>query len=384
MQTTVLKNTSLSKLHSDAGAKMVEFSGWNMPLQFSKVLEEHHTVRENVGLFNISHMALVNISSPNSNIEESRAFLNQLVPQDLSTLYPGKAVYTQFLNEKGGIIDDIIIYMLPESVQLSGFSEFLVICNAGNTDIDLQWMNQHKPDGIKISLQSDYALLALQGPKFSKVLETLGISTENLPKRFHLEQQSLKLSGQSLDIITCRTGYTGEDGVELIIHNNSAEALWKSLLDAGESEGIKPIGLAARDTLRLEAAYPLHGHDISTNYSPLEAGLGWSVKLKQETNFIGKVALLQQKEEGLKQKFYCFKLNKRSIARQHDLIFDNDKEIGIITSGSISPTLGEPIAMGYIKMDSASKKYELGDKIQIQIRGKNVDADIVSRPFYKK
>ncbi len=389
MTMATLKNTPLSTVHSEAGAKMVDFSGWNMPLQFSKVLEEHHQVRNSVGLFDISHMGLVSVTSTQGHPQHVLDFLNTLVPQDLSTLYPGKAVYTQFLNEQGGIIDDIIVYMLPEGVCLPGFSDFLVICNAGNTDIDLQWMKQHQPDTIQIKLQADYSLLALQGPAFAAVLNRLGIAPETLPKRFHLAQQCLSLlSPGPIDVITCRTGYTGEDGVELIVPNRSVEDVWQELLKAGQPEHICPVGLAARDTLRIEAAYPLHGHDISVDYTPFEAGLGWSVKkLDKPGDFIGKAALRQQKAQGLNRKFYCFKLDKRTIARQNDLILnDAGQEIGIVTSGSISPTLGEPIAMGYLKINtsnSPSNNYQPGDKIQIQIRGKAVDAHIVSRPFLK-
>ncbi len=386
--TPVQKETCLSQHHTMAGAKMVDFAGWNMPLQFSKVLEEHHAVRKAVGLFDISHMGLISLDSSTGEIEETQSFLNKLVPQDLSTLYPGKAVYTQFLNESGGIIDDIIIYQWPENTSIPGFSEFLVICNASNTDTDLKWMNQHNTSGVQIELQTDYALLALQGPQSLSVLEDLGVSSEDLPKRFHLAQQTLHAtpSPLNIEVMICRTGYTGEDGVELIVPKASAKALWELLIETGKTKDLKPIGLAARDTLRLEAAYPLHGHDISTETTPLEAGLGWSVKLDQASDFIGKTALQKQKDQGLKQKFYCFELAKRTIARQHDTILKDGQVIGIITSGSISPTLGKPVAMGYIKSnsDTSSPPYQPGDKIQIQVRGNAVDATIVPRPFYKK
>ncbi len=376
MATTALKNTPLYEAHVAAGAKMVDFAGWNMPLQFGKVLEEHHAVRKNAGLFDISHMGLVSVSA--ADIEAARSFLNGLVPQDLTKLYPGKAVYTQFLNEEGGIIDDIIIYMLPEDASLNEFRQFLVICNAANTVRDLDWMRSHATGAEVIALASDYSLFALQGPKFAGVLEHAGIG--DLPKRFHVAQKTLQLESANADVLVCRTGYTGEDGVELVVPNDRAAAVWSGLLASGKDAGLRPVGLAARDTLRLEAAYPLHGNDITEEYTPLEAGLGWSVKLDQEADFIGRAALKAQKEKGLARKFYCFKLNRKTIARHHDVILKNGDEVGLVTSGSISPTLNEPVAMGYIRNGAVKGP---GDTIQIRVRGNEVDAVIVERPFYQ-
>jgi aminomethyltransferase len=371
------KRTPLFKNHQRRGAKIVDFSGWDMPLQYSKVLEEHHAVRNAAGLFDISHMALVVVKSQDGNLETVRRFLNSLVPQDLTKLVPGKAVYTQFLNENGGILDDIIIYQLPEACSLDRFSQFLVICNAGNADLDLGWMNQHKPQGIDIDFVSDaYALFALQGPKFSAVLNRFSVTQDSLPKRFHVGEFQMN----NTPVLLARTGYTGEDGVEIIVPVKQAEALWDALLTHGEQDGLKPIGLAARDTLRLEAAYPLHGHDISDKDTPLEAGLGWSVKLNQEADFIGKAALLKQKESGLSREFFCLKLKKKTIARQHDAILKNGETVGEVTSGSISPLWNEPIAMGYIKRGVVTG---MGDLVQVQVRGSLVDAELVERPFYK-
>lgn len=371
------KRTPLFENHQRRGARIVDFSGWDMPLQYGKVLEEHQAVRNAAGLFDISHMALVVVKAQDGNLESVRSFLNRLVPQDLTKLVPGKAVYTQFLNENGGILDDIIIYQLPELCSFNRFSQFLVICNAGNADLDLAWMNQHKPSGIDVDFVSDeYALFALQGPKFSNVLNHFGVTPENLPKRFWLGE--FQMNGSA--VLLARTGYTGEDGVEIIVPIKQAEVLWDALLTKGDPDGLKPIGLAARDTLRLEAAYPLHGHDISENDTPLEAGLGWSVKLNQDTDFIGKAALLKQKEAGLPREFFCLKLKKKTIARQHDAILKNGEMVGEVTSGSISPLWNEPIAMGYIKRGVVTG---VGDLVQVQVRGSLVDAELVERPFYK-
>lgn len=374
-----LQATPLRAAHEKRDARMVDFSGWWMPLQYGKVVEEHMAVRNAAGLFDISHMGLVSVKS--GNLEKTRDFLNALVPQDLTKLYPGKAVYTQFLNEQGGIIDDVIVYQMPQTTHFTELTEFLVIVNAANAERDMAWMKQHRPDdGIELNLLYDrFSLIALQGPAFSDILTMGGIHPDELPARFHIAEVELKLH-HPVHVLIARTGYTGEDGVELIVPNAHAEAVWDKLLHMGESKGLVPVGLAARDTLRLEAAYPLHGHDINEEYTPLEAGLGWSVKLKQEADFIGKAALLRQKEEGAKRRFICFKLSSKTIARQHDAILKNGKPVGEVTSGSISPLLNEPIGMGYCQSDQITGP---GDTIEIKVRNRTVEANIVERPFYK-
>jgi aminomethyltransferase len=371
--------TALYENHVQRGAKMVDFAGWQMPLQYGKVLEEHHTVRQAAGLFDISHMGLVTVTS--GDLEITRAFLDRLVPQNLQKLFPGKAVYTQFLNERGGIIDDIIVYQLPAFEDMADFQELLVICNASNTEKDMAWMRQQaKALGadVQFSLLSDrYSLFALQGPQFADVLARTGYDTDHLPKRFQIGEARI----QGIPVLVSRTGYTGEDGVEIVVPSAQANQLWDLLLELGRPNSLTPIGLGARDTLRLEAAYPLHGHDISENDTPLEAGLGWSVKLDKPVDFIGKAALLRQKERGLEKEFHCFTLNKRTIARQHDVIIKDGVPVGEVTSGSISPLLNIPIGMGYIRSHTISGP---GDTVQIRVRGTDVDAEIVERPFYQK
>lgn len=374
------QKTALFDNHVARGAKMVDFAGWQMPLQYTKVMEEHHAVREAAGLFDISHMGLVVVSS--GNLETTRAFLDRLVPQNLEKLFPGKAVYTQFLNEQGGIIDDIIIYQLPTLNHLTDFKEFMVICNASNTEKDIRWMRQHASalgyETVHIEFVSDrYSLFALQGPRFADVLARTGYDTDYLPKRFAIAEAQI----QGTPTLVSRTGYTGEDGVEIVVPKDKTDHLWNLLLDLGKPNAIQPIGLGARDTLRLEAAYPLHGHDISEQDTPLEAGLGWSVKLNKSGDFIGKQALLRQQQEGLEKEFYCFTINKRTIARQHDIILKDGVPVGEVTSGSISPLFNVPIGMGYIK---ANAVFGPGDTIQIRVRGTDVDAEIVERPFYQK
>ncbi len=378
--TTQLKSTPLHDTHEALGARMVDFSGWHMPVQYSKVIDEHMAVRKAAGLFDVSHMGLVTLSSPD--VETTRKELNRLVPQDLTKLYPGKAVYTQFLNDEGGIIDDIIVTMLPElPAPFDGFTQFMIVVNAGNRETDLEWLTEQLPDTINVTLHSDsFSLFALQGPKFKDVLAGSGLADvltndETLPKRFHILPATI---GRT-PVLLSRTGYTGEDGVEIVVANTETTALWNTIL-AQDSTGILPVGLAARDTLRLEAAYPLHGHDISEEDTPLEAGLGWSVKLDQEADFIGKQALLDQKEHGLPKRCVCFKLNQKAISRQHDPVFQDGEPVGEVTSGSISPMLNEPIGMAFISSDA---RYKEGDAIELGVRNKKISGTIVKRPFYK-
>lgn len=372
-----LKKTPLHDNHAGRGAKIVDFGGWAMPLQYGKVKEEHNAVREHAGLFDVSHMGLVTVYGADQ--DSTGTALNKLVPQNLEKIEPGKAVYTQFLNESGGILDDLIIYKLPalpESHQ--AFQQWLVVCNAGNTPQDVDWMKQHlSNDDVTVDLlSSEFSLLALQGPAFTQVIAEAGGDVDALPKRFHVAVNRLF----GFPVLLCRTGYTGEDGVEIVVRNENVVDLWDQLLGLNSTTGILPVGLAARDTLRLEAAYPLHGHDIDPATTPLEAGLGWSVKLKQESDFIGKSTLLQEKESGSKKTFICFEMQAKAIGRQHDKIMLDGSLIGEVTSGSISPTLNVPIGMGYIETE---KGLSVGDIIQIEIRNKPVEAKIVERPFYK-
>ncbi|MBY0450500.1 MAG: glycine cleavage system aminomethyltransferase GcvT [Cyanobacteria bacterium] len=374
---STLCQTPLGPHHRSVGAKMVPFAGWEMPLQFSKVKEEHLAVRSAAGLFDIGHMGLVTLQLD----EASLGAFNALVPQDLRKLTPGKAVYTQFLNERGGIIDDLIIYRLPElsDSQLSdAFSGWLVICNASNTAEDIAWMQQHL--SVPLKHQTHYTLFALQGPHFSAVLDRFGVRAEQLPARFHVAELSVKLpTGDSFSILVARTGYTGEDGVELIVPIAFASVFWAALIEQGAPLGLLPIGLAARDTLRLEAAYPLHGHDITPDYTPIEAGLGWSVKWAEDNAFIGRDALNTQKQTANHKHFVCFNLSGRTIPRQDDTIMYQGKAVGVVTSGSISMSLGHPIAMGYV---DASTPHAPGDILQIQVRDTLAEATITSRPFY--
>lgn len=375
---TMLLKTPLNPNHQAHGAKLVEFGGWEMPLQFGKVLDEHHAVRKACGLFDICHMGLLSFSAASE--MPIRAALNALVPQDLEKLYPGKAVYTQLLNEQGGILDDIIVYQLPPTQHFSQLGQFLIICNAANSTKVQHWIKSHLPQNIEMRYQNGaFGLIALQGPAFQDALQQVGLEpSAPLPKRFHIAEYSLA----GMPVLLSRTGYTGEDGVEILTPVQYAGNVWETLLSQGQSTGIKPIGLAARDTLRLEAAYPLHGAELTETITPLEAGLDWSVKLGQDADFIGKAALLKQQQAGLEKHFVCLEVLKNSIPRHHDPIFDAQGEpLGEITSGSISPTLGKPIGVGYITTDQPPAP---GSRLLVGIRGNKVEAQVVARPFYRK
>lgn len=354
------------------------FGGWDMPLQFGKVLEEHHAVRTACGLFDISHMGLLSVQS--GDVQTTLNALNKLIPQDLARIYAGKAVYTQLLNPEGGILDDIIVYWMPEAAHFPEFPEFMVICNASNTDTVMAWLRSHLPSAVQVEwMNTTYSLMALQGPVFKTVLEACGLSTDAaLPKRFHIAEYTLN----GVPVLLSRTGYTGEDGVEILVSSGVVESLWSCLIEQGTPLGLKPVGLAARDTLRLEAAYPLHGSELSDTITPLEAGLEWSVKLDQADDFIGKAALQAQQAQGLTRHFVCFEVLKKSIPRHHDRLYDaQGHEVGIVTSGSISPTLDKPIGVGYVTIP---QPFTPGTPLQVEIRGNKIDAVIVERPFYRK
>lgn len=380
MSTTIsLKTTPLHQTHAKMGAKLVPFAGWDMPVQYTKVRDEHLAVRERAGLFDVSHMGVFTLSADSA--DDVATFLNAMVPNDVSAIVDGQAQYTQLLNEDGGIIDDLIIYRTGFDSSFEGFDQWFIICNAGNAEADFSWLQQYCPASVTLTNVSEaYSLLALQGPQFKAVLGGFGLEENEanmLPERFGLKSMTI----EGIDTLVCRTGYTGEDGVELLVAADQVVTLWHALLRQGAEFGLIPCGLAARDTLRLEAAYPLHGNDITTETSPLEAGLGWSVKLDKEDEFIGKAALVQQKEAGVPRQFVCLMMDGKPIARAHTPICHEDGVvIGEVTSGTFTPSLKRPIAMGYVQREFAG---QVGDTFYLDIRGKQHSATRVKRPFYK-
>lgn len=359
------KETYLHDKHIQLGAKMVDFAGWSMPVQYTSIIEEHKTVRENVGLFDVSHMGEVFVSG-----KDSLEFLNKIVPQNIEKLNYEKAVYCQLPNKNGGVIDDLIIYKL-------GINSYLVICNASRIDEDLNWMVRNKKGfDVKIdNLSHNYSLLAVQGPKAVELMNKMGLNT----KQESFTIKSAKIAG--VKVLASRTGYTGEDGFEILAENEYSEFLWDKILEEGQEFGIKPIGLGARDTLRLEASLHLYGNDLDENTTPIEAGLSWSVPKDKEADYNGKAIIMNQVINGTDKKLIGIKMLDKSIARHgYDIYFNGDK-IGIITSGGPSPILGANIAMGYVKN---IKDICIGSTVQVMIREKLHNAEVVKRPFVEK
>lgn len=359
------KETFLHDKHVQLGAKMVDFAGWHMPVQYTSIIEEHKTVRENAGLFDVSHMGEVFVSG-----KDSLAFLQKIVPQDISKLAYEKAVYCQLPNKNGGLIDDLIIYKL-------GINLYLVICNASRIDEDLNWMVRNKKGlDVKIDNQShNFSLLAVQGPKADALMKKMGLDTEQ--ESFTIKPA--KICGTKL--LISRTGYTGEDGYELLVENEHSEDLWDKILDNGREFGIKPIGLGARDTLRLEAALHLYGNDLDENTTPVEAGLSWSIPKDKKEDYNGKNVITEQLQNGGTKKLIGIKMLDKGIARHGYEIFKNGEKIGVVTSGGISPMLNANIALAYVKND---KNICTGSIVQVMIREKLHNAEVVKKPFVNK
>ena len=359
------KQTFLHDKHVKLGARMVDFAGWHMPVQYSTIIDEHKNVRESVGIFDVSHMGEVIVQG-----EDALPYLNKIVPQDISKLVDSKAVYCQLTNKHGGLIDDLIIYKLEDK-------KYLIIANASRIDEDLNWMVRNKPgfDVQIINESHNYSLLAVQGPKACDLMRSLGVT--DLPKFFSIKRGELF----NINVWISRTGYTGEDGVEILVRNEFSEYLWDKLLEAGQAFEIKPIGLGARDTLRLEAALHLYGNDLDENTTPIEAGLSWSIPKDKVEDYNGKETILKQLKDGVEKKLVGLKMLDKNIARHGYDVYYNGEKIGVVTSGGISPTRGDNIALAYIKnLDNLT----VGSTIQIMIREKLHDAEIVKRPFVVK
>ncbi len=362
---TTLKRTPLYDEHRALGARIVEFSGFEMPVQYTSIIEEHRAVRTHAGLFDVSHMGEFKVEGP-----DALAFLQHLVPNDVSRLAIHQALYTQLCLPNGGTVDDLIIYHLAEN-------HYMLVVNAGNIDKDFAWVQeQTKNFNVQVINQSDTtALLALQGPDAQSILQPLTKVDLAGIRYYHFEPGVV----DGVDCIISRTGYTGEDGFELYCAPIDVVKLWRDLLAAGKDKGLLPAGLGARDTLRLEAGYCLYDHELNEQTNPLEAGLGWTVKLNKG-DFIGHDALLKVKEEGLKRKLIGIEMIERGIPRGGYAIYDNDRQIGTLTSGAPSPTLNKNIGMGYVDAADAV----IGKPVQIDIRGKRTAARIVALPFYKR
>lgn len=359
-----MKRTPFFELHQQAGAKIVPFGGFEMPVQYAGIMEEHKTVRTAVGVFDVSHMGEFFAHGP-----DALAFLQSITVNDVSKLTPGKAQYSAMCYEHGGIVDDLLVYMLAEQ-------SYMIVVNAANIDKDWEWMKQHCPAGVTFENKSDaIALLAVQGPKSLATMQKLTSLDLSLIPYYSFVQG--KLAG--IEMTISRTGYTGELGFEIYFGVEHAAAVWKAIFEAGKEFGIAPIGLGARDTLRLEMGYCLYGNDIDQTTNPIEGGLGWITKLAKG-NFIARPVLEKTKAEGPKRKLVGMMLAEKAVPRHGYPLTANGVIIGVVTSGTFSPSLEKGIAMGYVERQHA----ETGSKIQIDVRGKFVDATVVALPFLKK
>ncbi len=359
-----MKKTALNTIHSELGAKLVEFAGYEMPIEYSGIKDEHMTVRNGVGVFDVSHMGEFWVTGPNA-----LPLIKRITSNDPSLLEPGQAQYTCFPNGKGGIVDDLLVYCFdPE--------KYLMVVNASNIQKDWDWVNLNNNEGADLkNVSDDYGQLAVQGPKATEILQKL--TNNNLSKiRFYTFETGLFAGVE--DVIISATGYTGAGGFELYFKNNDAEKIWNAIFEAGAEAGIKPIGLAARDTLRLEMGYCLYGNDIDDTTSPIEAGLGWITKFNNGREFIDSSFLKMQKTEGVSQKLRGFIMLERGIPR-HDYEITNQQGnvIGRVTSGTMSPVLNQGIGMGYI----ASEYAAFGTNVCIKIRNKLINAEIKKLPF---
>ena len=364
-ESTNLKSTPLTDWHQQHGGKMVSFAGFSMPVQYEGVLAEHACVRERVGLFDITHMGEILVSGPGA-----EAWIDGLVTNRVTGIPIGKIVYNAMCRPDGGVLDDMLVYRLDET-------EWLIVCNASNHAKIRSWLEKNLPaEGVDLDDQSDQtALIAVQGPASRELLCRL----EALADKAH-EVEALKFytafthEGPAGRWIVSRTGYTGEHGYELYLPNGDAVAIWEELLVRGEDLGVAPIGLAARDTLRFEVCYCLYGHELEEDITPLEAGIGWAVKLKKD-DFVGRQALVQQKSGGIPRKIVCLEITGRGIARQGARVLCQGQDVGHVTSGTFSPTLKKPLAMALV--DSAISEGELA----VDIRGRTIECRIISFPF---
>ncbi len=359
-----MKRTAFYDIHKKAGAKLVPFGGFEMPVQYAGIMEEHKTVRNTVGVFDVTHMGEFFARGSNA-----LSFLQKITVNDVSKLSPGKAQYSAMCYEDGGIVDDLLVYMLAEN-------SYMIVVNASNIDKDWEWMKKHCPSDVTFENKSDEtALLAIQGPKSLDTLQKLTAVDLASIAYYNFVQGSIA----GIDMIISRTGYTGELGFEIYFNVSHADKIWNAIFEAGKEFGIAPIGLGARDTLRLEMGYCLYGNDIDRTTNPLEANLGWITKLNKG-DFIAKSVLEKTKSEGVKRKLVGILLNDKAVPRHGYPLMVNGSHIGDVTSGTFSPTLEKGIAMGYVETVHAAA----GSKISIDVRGKMVDASVVALPFLKK
>ncbi len=354
--------TPLYKKHVELNAKMIDFANYRMPMQYSSIFEETKAVRNSAGLFDVSHMGEIEVSGDNAT-----EFINYLVTFDISKIEDFQARYTVMLNERGGIIDDLLVYKLEK--------KYLIVINASNQEKDFDWIKQHENGGVEIqNVSKQYFQIALQGPLSEKIIKRVVKNDPSDLKFYHSKEENIL----DIPVLLSRTGYTGENGFEVYGKSSEAEKIWDKIMEEGKKEGLSPCGLGARDLLRLEMGYCLYGNDITAETTPLEANLSWVVSLDKK-NFIGKDVLLKQKEEGVKRKLVGILVPGKRIPRHGNKILIKGEKSGTITSGNYSPNVGSSIAMGYI-----SKPYDKeGTRVEIEIRNTVTEGEITGLPFWK-
>ena len=364
---TDLKRTPLFDVYKEYGGKTIDFGGWDLPVQFSSIKEEHEAVRTKAGLFDVSHMGEIEVKGP-----DSLAYLQKMMTNDVSKIKNGGAQYTAMCYENGGTVDDLLVYKLEEDY-------YLLVVNASNIEKDFQWLQDHLEGDVEIeNLSEGMAQLALQGPAAEDILQKLSVEHDLSQIGFFKFSEEVDLNGKKA--LVSRTGYTGEDGFEIYCKSEDAVSLWKDILETGKCTGVIPCGLGARDTLRFEANLALYGQELSSEISPLEAGIGFAVKLNKEEDFIGKEALKQQKESGLPRKLVGIEMIDRGIPRHGYPVFAGDVQIGEVTTGTQSPTLKKNIGLALID----AKETEIGNEVEVEIRGKRLKAVVSATPFYKR
>jgi len=360
-----LKRTPLYQEHLRLGGRMVEFGGWDMPVQYESIMEEHRAVRTTAGLFDVSHMGEISVKG-----KDTIAFADYLVTNSVSTLKNGEICYTPMCNEKGGVVDDLLVYRISNS-------EVLLVVNASNIDKDFNWVLERAKDrDFSITLDNisnKTAQLAFQGPKAEEILKEISqVKLDEIPFYHFIHG---KVNG--IDCLVSRTGYTGEDGFELYVDTEAAVPLWRKILEIGTPYGVKPAGLGARDLLRFEACYMLYGNELTDEITPLEAGLKWAVKFEKE--FYGRQALIEQREEGLEKRLRGIEIIDKGIARHGYEIFAGDENIGWVSSGMLSPSTGKRLALAYLKKGY----WKTGTEVFVKIRNKLVKAQVIKTPFYR-
>ncbi|CAM4126861.1 glycine cleavage system protein T [Bacillus manliponensis] len=361
-----LQRTPLYDVYAKYGAKTIDFGGWELPVQFSSIKEEHEAVRSAAGLFDVSHMGEVEVKGP-----DSLAFLQRMMTNDVSILKVGGAQYTAMCYEDGGTVDDLLIYKRDEE-------DYLLVINASNIEKDYEWLASHVEGNVTVTnVSPEIAQLAIQGPKAESILQK--VTSEDLKEiKFFKFKDDVAIDG--IPALVSRTGYTGEDGFEIYCKSEDAEKIWDKLLEVGAEDGLKACGLGARDTLRFEATLPLYGQELTKEITPIEAGIGFAVKTNKEVEFFGKKVLKEQKENGAPRKSVGIEVIERGIPRSHYPVYIGDEKIGEVTSGTQSPTLKKNIGLALIDV-----KYAVVDtEVEIEIRNKRVKAIVVPTPFYKR